>query len=86
MLAKSQIVRIVEGAFLPLECKAELQDYEHAFGFRVFLPNGKSITREVRDASTLLHECQLSAVIESCREEIQSRGIALAAWERPMGE
>ena len=81
MLDKSELVPIFQSAFLPLECVAELQDYDHAFGFRVYLPSGEYITHKEPDVSVLLHDRQLTAVIERYRAKVASIGIALLPWE-----
>ena len=83
MIAKSEIVKIVESAFQPLQCVAELQNYEHAFGFRIYLPDGKYITHEEPDAGALLYEAQLASLIHQYRDKLAQRGIALNPWTPP---
>jgi len=84
MFDKQDLIKIVRSAFKPLECVAELQNYEHALGFRVYLPNEESITREEKDVSILLkNEHQLDLLISSTRSEIEGKGIALEEWSFP---
>jgi hypothetical protein len=83
MIDKQDLIDIVESAFKPLECVAELQNYEHAFGFRVYLPNEEPITKEEKNANILLNEHQLVSLISSTRSEIKGKGIALEKWSFP---
>ena len=81
MLDKSELVAVFQSAFLPLECVAELQNYDHALGFRVYLPSGQYITHKEPDVSVLLHHSQLTAIVERFRAQIASSGVALLPWE-----
>ncbi len=83
MLKKSELSTIVQCAFLPLECVAELQNYEHSFGFAVYLPDGSRIKHEEQNATCLQHESTLSSVITTIRSQIESKGITLANWSFP---
>lgn len=83
MIAKSEIVKIFESAFQPLQCVAELQNYEHAFGFRIYLPDGKYITHEEPDVSALLYEAQLAFLIHQYRDKLAQRGIEFHNWTPP---
>ena len=84
MLKKSELVGIVQSAFAPLECVAELQNYEHAFGFAVYLPDGSRIVTENKNASSLLNEASLSEIIDSVRKRIEDKGIMLENWSLPI--
>ena len=86
MLDKSELVGIVESAFAPLECVAELQNYDHAFGFAVYLPDGSDIKYEEKNAKNLQNEPVLSSVISKVRERIEAKGITLAKWSLPKNE
>jgi hypothetical protein len=83
MLKKDQLVAIVSSAFLPLECVAELQNYGHAFGFAVYLPDGSRMVHEENNASLLNNESMLLQIISGVRAKIEAKGIALADWSIP---
>ena len=84
MTNKQDLIDIVQSAFKPLECVAKLKNYNHAFGFMVYLPNEEHITREEKNANILLlNEHQLVSLITSVREEIAAKGIVLAEWSLP---
>lgn len=86
MFEKSQLVGIVESAFAPLRCVAELQDYEHAFGFAVYLPDGSRIKYEEKNAALLQNESLLSSAISAVRVKIEAQGIVLSKWSLPTTE
>lgn len=86
MLDKSELVGIVESAFTPLECVAELQNYDHAFGFAVYLPDGSIIKYEEKNANRLQNEPVLSSVISEVRERIEAKGILFVNWSLPKNE
>ena len=83
MIVKSEICKIVEAAFQPLQCVAELQNYEHAFGFRIYLPDGKYLTHKEPNVSALLHKTQLAALIQQYRDKLEQRGMQLHSWVPP---
>ena len=83
MIDKSEICAIIMTAFLPLQCVAELQNYEHALGFRIYLPDGKFLTHKEPNASTLLHKTQLASLIQLYRDKLTQLGIQLHAWVPP---
>jgi hypothetical protein len=81
VIDKQDLINIVQSAFNPLECVAELQNYEHAFGFRVYLPHEEDITREEKNINLLLlNEHELISLISSTRSEIEGKGIVLEKW------
>jgi hypothetical protein len=86
MFEKSQLVGIVESAFAPLRCVAKLKDYEHAFGFAVYLPDGSRIRYEEKNAALLQNENLLSSAISAVRVKIEAQGIVLAKWSLPTAE
>ena len=83
MLKKKQLVYIVRYAFSPLECVAELQNYEHAFGFRVGLPDGTGIIYEEKNASLLQDEGRLASLISEIRSRVEKTGVILDPWSFP---
>jgi hypothetical protein len=83
MLDKTELVGIVESAFAPLKCVAELQNYNHAFGFAVYLPDGSRIKHEEKNVTVLQNESALSFVVLSVRTRIETKGIALDKWSFP---
>lgn len=83
MIGKSQLVCIVESAFAPLECVTELQDYDHAFGFAVYLPDDSRVTYENKSAALLQNESELNSAILEVRAKIEEKGIILTKWVLP---
>ena len=83
MLEKTDLVRIAELAFSPLKCKAELPNYEHAFGFGVHLPDGTILKYEAKNASLLQNETLLYNAISGVRSQIERLGISLGPWAPP---
>ncbi len=83
MLKKTELVGILTSAFAPLECVAELQNYDHAFGFAVYLPDGNRIKHEAKNTMELLNESVLSSIILSVRSKIEAKGIVLDKWLFP---
>jgi len=86
MLNKSDLIGIVESAFKPLDCIVEFSRYKNLFGFRVYLPDGKHITRKKSNTTILLNEHQLSSTISGVRTLIEDKGIALDKWSFPKTE
>ncbi len=84
MLEKSELVPVVESAFLPLMCVAELKNYEHAFGFAVYLPNGGRVVYEEKNASRLRDSNALQQALRVVRRRVASKGIKLAPWSMPV--
>ena len=83
MIEESQLVGIVESAFAHLECAAELQDYNHAFGFAMYLPDDSRITYENKSAALLQNESELISAILEVRAKIEAKGIVLTKWSLP---
>jgi len=86
MFEKSQLARIVESAFAPLSCVAELQNYDHAFGFAVYLPDGSRIKYEENNAALLQNGSALFSAILAVRDKIEAKGIVLTKWSPPTTE
>lgn len=86
MLEKSQLIGIVESAFAPLSCVAEFLNYNHAFGFAVYLPDGSRIKYEEKNAVLLQDEPTLSSAISAVRAKIKAKGIILDKWALPTTE
>lgn len=80
MLQKCDLVPIVQRAFAPLACVAELQNYEHAFGFAVYLPDGSRIVYEEKNITILLNEAVLNGVIHQVRQRVEAKGVTLTPW------
>jgi len=80
MLNKSDLITIVESAFKPLECVAELQNYNHRFGFRIYLERKILYTHVEPNVNLLMHEEQLKSMINHYRNLIEFNGISLTPW------
>lgn len=80
MIEKSDIASHVEPAFAPLRCVAKLQNYDHAFGFAVNLPDGSRIVHKEANASILQNEGVLFKLIHALRDKIEQKGIELGPW------
>ena len=81
MLTNTEIKTIVESAFRPLRCIAEVWDYDQKLRFKVFGPDDKGIIkvpelvlRKVRKKS------ELYASISLLRERVEGKGFDLLAW------
>lgn len=83
MLNKDDLMSIVQLAFKPLECVAELKNYNHSFGFAVYLPDESRIRREFENSSTICNEFNLILIIQEVRNKIIEKGIALDSWSFP---
>ena len=84
MRTKEQIVDLVQGAFAPLECVAELSDYRTKIGFRVYGVNDQPILKfEPIPIHQLASGQGLVTIIEAARRRVEERGIALAPWTMP---
>ena len=85
MIEKSDLIVIIENAFKPLECVAELEQYDSALGFGVHLPNGKLITYKEPNIKLLLDNNHLLiSTILSVRSEVEGKGIVLEDWSPPV--
>ena len=80
MLDKAMLVSIFRTAFAPLNCVPELQNYEHAFGLAISMPDGVRLTRRWPNASLLLDENALEGAVFALRQEITARGVSLDPW------
>lgn len=74
------VVAILEEAFRPLECVAELADYDHKLGFRVYLPDGEFVTFLPMPVDQLRSGPGLRTVIEAMRSKVQQKGVELRDW------
>ena len=81
MLSNDEIRTIVEQAFRPLRCVAEIWDYEQKLRFRVFDSNDvgvlrmdSAVLRDLRDAQNLRN------VLSGARETIEEKGFRLDPW------
>jgi len=71
--AKSGVIAILSDAFAPLECVAELQDYESKFGFRIYGAEGQVLyTREMIPIHQGRDPAGLDLVIRTARDALSS--------------
>jgi hypothetical protein len=82
MRTNEEIRRVVELAFKPLRCVAEVWDYDHKLRFRVFDPQDRGIVvmpdlvlRNLRD------EDQFRDALNAAREAVEEKGFRLDPWE-----
>jgi hypothetical protein len=82
MRTDEDIKMIVEGAFKPLRCVAEVWDYQFKLRFKVFDENKKGII-QVPDLSLrgLREESQLRDVVLQARRAVMEKGFDLDPWE-----
>jgi len=85
MIEKSRVVEILEEAFRPLDCVAELKNWENGVGFRIYEQTGKPvITREFESVDGLRrNRSQLIEVIVDARERLSAMGHLLDPWSMP---
>jgi hypothetical protein len=84
MRTNEQITRVIEGAFRPLRCVAEIWDYEKKLRFRVFDANDQPVvTFPEQLIASLSSDAQLSELISQARDRVQSKGHSLDAWKLP---
>jgi hypothetical protein len=83
-LGDDEIRRIVEGAFRPLRCVAEIRDYGQKLRFRVFDENDvgvlrmdSAVLRDLRDQQNLRN------VLSAARETVEEKGFRLDPWSLP---
>ncbi|MEI8102893.1 MAG: hypothetical protein WCG61_05125 [Chlorobium sp.] len=87
MIEKSELIGIIESAFLPLECVAQLKEYQTYAGFTVTLPDGTRLMNEELEpdlkTDLLVDARHLTSVITLVRERIGHKGITLDEWSLP---
>ena len=78
------VMESIRGAFTPLECVVEEQDFRQKVGFRVYGPQGESLLTMDRVVLKHLNDRNgLSAVVNGARDRIQSMGHKLGPWQPP---
>jgi hypothetical protein len=80
-MSDDKIKTLVEGAFQPLRCKAEIWDYGAKLKFKVYDQNNQ-IVYEV-PLAVLSDKGNLDAMLQGSRADIQGKGITLDAWRLP---
>ena len=82
MRTNEEIKEIVEGAFQPLRCAAEIRDFGTQLRFRVFDQNDQSLFACPKLVlRTLQDDSQLVSVIAQARQHIEATGISLMPWD-----
>ena len=80
-LTSEEILEKVRRAFAPFHVVAELQDYHHKLGFRVYGENNEIIsTYEGSLVENLRNPANLKQLILDTRAHIESRNRHLNAW------
>lgn len=81
MLTNTEIQTIVEGAFHPHRCVAEVWDYGQKLRFKVFAPDDKGVIEVPELVLSTVHEkSQLQATISLFRERVEEKGFGLQPW------
>ncbi len=82
MRTNDEIKAIVETAFKPLRCVAEIWDYDYRFRFKVFDEKASGIVK-VPDLilDKLRDESQLRDVLAGVRERVTEKGFRLDPWK-----
>jgi hypothetical protein len=76
-----QAVEIAESAFRPLECIAEVQDYDSRVGFRVYGPDNQPLlTVEDLTRSKVKDSQRLESILQQARERVTNLGFELSPW------
>ena len=84
MRTNEEIRRIVEGAFRPLRCAAEIWDYEKKLKFRVFDRNDQPVVTFPEELMVPLQsDTHLAALLTQARERVQTKGHSLDDWKLP---
>ena len=85
-LTSEEILEKVRKAFAPFHVVAELQDYHHKLGFRVYGDNDEIIgTYEGRLVEDLRNPANLKQLIMETRAHIQSKNRHLHPWSFESG-
>lgn len=75
MRTKDQVVEILQSTFSPLECVAELHDYNEKVGFRIYAPGNEPLLRfEDTAIDSLLSGPGLRTIIEAARQHVENKG------------
>lgn len=75
MLANDEIKKMVEGAFAPLRCVAEIWDYNTKLRFKVFDQKDKGIIVAPKIVlKDIREEKRLRELLNQAREHVQQKG------------
>ncbi|MEX0734086.1 MAG: hypothetical protein WD051_05560 [Steroidobacteraceae bacterium] len=81
MKTNEQICAAVEGAFSPLNCVAEIWDYEQKLRFRVSdATNETVLTCPNEVLANLRDDTALTAFLQNVRAEVEDNGYTLNPW------
>lgn len=82
MRTDDEVKAIVEAAFRPLRCIAEVWDYDYRLRFKVFDDKDRGIV-EVSDLvlRNLRDEAQLRDVLAGVRQRVLEKGYRVDPWE-----
>lgn len=81
MRTKPDVLEIIQTAFLPLRCVAELHDYDQKVRFRVFSPEDEALLfLEGTPIDSLVQGNKLATVLEHARRRIEKKGYRLNQW------
>ena len=84
MRTKEQVVEIIQSAFAPLGCVAELHDYNRVIGFRVYGPSNEPLLKfKETPVDSLLSGHGLETIIDAARRRVEQKGFELDPWVLP---
>jgi len=81
MKTNEQICAVVEGAFSPLNCVAEIWDYEQKLRFRVSDAMNETVLSCPSEVlANLRADAALTAFLQDVRAEVEANGYTLNPW------
>ncbi|MCC8686087.1 hypothetical protein ABFU27_02650 [Xanthomonas campestris pv. raphani] len=84
MRTKEQVVEVIQSAFAPLDCVAELHDYNTVVGFRVYGPTNEPLLKfKETSVDSLLSGPGLETIIDAARRKVEQKGFKLDPWVLP---
>ena len=85
MIEKSAVIEILNGAFRPFDCYAELIDYENGVRFGVYDRDGnRLVSRKLASVDVLQRNAhELADWIGRARDYLRENGHHLDPWSMP---
>jgi hypothetical protein len=82
--SNAAIKAVIEGAFRPLRCVAEIWDYDKQIRFRVFNDRDEVVlTMPAEQLSAFGDDGRLTDTVQVARSRVEERGFKLEPWELP---
>ena len=84
MLSDERFIDIIQNAFRPMRCVAQIWDYDHKVRFQVEdLATGHKWTNETMTKLQAQQAHALASILGQTRNMIETKGYRLDAWEFP---